>query len=157
MISRTPLSRPVHSVFQRQCMVRPSDRRCLAAASSGSFLYETSDAAGVKIASRNLPGPVAHLAVVAKAGTRYQPLPGFSDGLEKFAFKVCLHGCQLKDICLESWLRSTSKLTDLISISLGHTKALRSSNHSGSRVARGGADSVPFERESSHWCQVSAR
>jgi hypothetical protein len=30
------------------------------------------------------------LALVAKAGTRYQNLPGFTDGLEKFAFKVSI-------------------------------------------------------------------
>ena len=29
------------------------------------------------------------VAVVAKAGTRYQVLPGFADGLENFMFKVC--------------------------------------------------------------------
>ncbi|KAG8526295.1 uncharacterized protein KY384_000288 [Bacidia gigantensis] len=61
--------------------------RQLATAASGSFNYETGEAAGVKIASRDLPGPTTHLAVVAKAGTRFQPLPGYSDGLEKFAFK----------------------------------------------------------------------
>lgn len=60
----------------------------MAAAASGSFSYETGDAAGVKVASRDIPGPTTHLAVVAKAGTRYEPLPGFSEGLEKFSFKV---------------------------------------------------------------------
>ncbi|KIW99422.1 uncharacterized protein Z518_11410 [Rhinocladiella mackenziei CBS 650.93] len=62
-------------------------RRFLAAAASGSFRYETGDASGVKYASKDLPGPTTTLAVVAKAGTRYQPLPGYSDALEKFAFK----------------------------------------------------------------------
>ncbi len=64
-------------------------RRGLAAAASGSFQYETGDASGVKFASRDLPGPTTTLTVVAKAGTRYQPLPGYTDALEKFAFKVC--------------------------------------------------------------------
>ena len=36
-----------------------------------------------------MTGPTTTLALVAKAGTRYQPLPGFTDALEKFAFKVC--------------------------------------------------------------------
>lgn len=63
-------------------------RRGLAAAASGSFGYETGEANGVKYASRDLPGPTTTLTVVAKAGTRYQPLPGLTDALEKFAFKV---------------------------------------------------------------------
>ena len=65
-----------------------SQRRGLAAVASGSFSYETGSADGVKFASRDLSGPTTTLAVVAKAGTRYQALPGFADGLEKFAFKV---------------------------------------------------------------------
>ena len=73
-----------------QWRTRCINRRCLATAASGSFSYQTGDAGGVKFASRDLPGPTTHLAVVAKAGTRYQPLPGFSEGLEKFSFKVCL-------------------------------------------------------------------
>ncbi|OCT45555.1 Cytochrome b-c1 complex subunit 2, mitochondrial [Cladophialophora carrionii] len=71
----------------RHASVRSLQRRGLAAAASGSFQYETGDAAGVKFASRDLPGPTTTLTVVAKAGTRYQPLPGYSDALEKFAFK----------------------------------------------------------------------
>lgn len=63
-------------------------RRGLAAAASGSFQYESGEASGVKYASRDLPGPTTTLTVVARAGTRYQPLPGYSDALEKFAFKV---------------------------------------------------------------------
>ena len=59
---------------------------------SGSFQYDTGDASGVKIASRDLTGATTTLALVAKAGTRYQNLPGFTDGLEKFAFKVSLDG-----------------------------------------------------------------
>ena len=57
---------------------------------SGSFQYDTGDASGVKVASRDLTGATTTLALVAKAGTRYQNLPGFTDGLEKFAFKVNL-------------------------------------------------------------------
>ena len=63
-------------------------RRGYAAAASGSFQYETGEHSGVKFASRDLPGATTTLAVVAKAGTRYQPYPGFADALEKFAFKV---------------------------------------------------------------------
>ena len=89
MIPRAALSRHGQRVLQWQ--KRSNDRRCLASAASGSFSYETGDAGGVKFASRDLPGPMTHLAVVSKAGTRYQPLPGFSEGLEKFSFKVCFH------------------------------------------------------------------
>ena len=88
MISRSSLGRSAQLRLQKQCCVSPSNRRGLAAAASGSFQYKTGDAAGVKFATRDLAGPTTTLAVVAKAGTRYQILPGFSDGLEKFAFKV---------------------------------------------------------------------
>jgi len=69
-----------------------SGRRGLAAAASGSFQYQTGDASGIKYASRDLSGPTTTLAVIAKAGTRFQPYPGYSDALEKFAFKVCAEG-----------------------------------------------------------------
>ncbi|CAF9927529.1 MAG: ubiquinol-cytochrome c reductase core subunit 1 [Heterodermia speciosa] len=90
MISRASLGRRAQRALRRthcQCQAQPSNCRGLAAAASGSFTYETGEAAGVKFASRDLPGPTTHVAVVAKAGTRYQPAPGFTDGLENFAFK----------------------------------------------------------------------
>ena len=71
-----------------RCAGQGSLARRYATAASGSFNYETSEAAGVKIASRDIPGPTAHLAVVARAGTRFQPLPGYSEALDKFAFKA---------------------------------------------------------------------
>lgn len=86
MIPRATIARKGRCALQSS--TTPNAVRCLASAASGSFSYETSDVAGVKVASRDLPGPTSHLAVVAKAGTRYQPLPGFSEGLEKFSFKV---------------------------------------------------------------------
>ncbi len=73
-------------------------RRGLAAAASGSFAYETGDASGVKYASRDLPGPTTTLTVVAKAGTRYQPLPGLTDALEKFAYKGGVFYAKLLDV-----------------------------------------------------------
>ena len=91
MIARASLGRNAQRAILRtqcQCQSQPSNRRGLAAAASGSFTYETGEAAGVRFGSRDLPGPTTHVAVVAKAGTRYQPAPGFTDGLEKFAFKV---------------------------------------------------------------------
>ena len=89
MISGVTLARGGQRVLQRRS--RPHASRCLATAASGSFSYQTGDVGGVKVASRDLPGPTTHLAIVAKAGTRYQPLPGFSEGLEKFSFKVSCH------------------------------------------------------------------
>lgn len=87
MIARSSLSR---SVLRRQCCCQPSTtaRRGLAAAASGTFSYETGEADGVKFASRNLAGPTTTLAVVARAGTRFQPAPGLTEGLNSFAFKV---------------------------------------------------------------------
>lgn len=65
-------------------------KRGLAAPASGSFQYQTGEAAQIKYASRDLTGPTTTLTVVAKAGSRYQPYPGYSDALERFAFKVRL-------------------------------------------------------------------
>ena len=86
MISRAALVRRGQSALTHRTASNTS--RCLATAASGSFAYETGDVGGVKFASRDLPGPTSHIAVVARAGTRYEPLPGFSEGLEKFSFKV---------------------------------------------------------------------
>jgi ubiquinol-cytochrome c reductase core subunit 2 len=88
MISKASLSRSAQLGLRRQCCAQPNNRRGLAAAASGSFSYETGDAAGIKFASRDLPGPTTTVAVVSRAGTRFQPLPGYTEGLEKFAFKV---------------------------------------------------------------------
>lgn len=80
-------SRALRASRRRISNINPQTRG-LAAAASGSFQYETGNASGVKYASRDLPGPTTTLTIVAKAGTRYQPFPGATDALEKFAFKV---------------------------------------------------------------------
>ena len=49
---------------------------------------DRAEIAGVKVAARDDNGPTTRLAVVAKAGTRYEPLPGLTVGLEEYAFKV---------------------------------------------------------------------
>ena len=92
MISRSAIGRNAQLALRRQCCVQPANRRGLAAAVSGStsFSYETTDVAGIKVASRDVSGPTTKLAVVAKAGTRYQSAPGLTTGLEQFAFKVRL-------------------------------------------------------------------
>lgn len=85
------LGRTAPKAVLQQCYMKPIHRRRLATAASAAFSYEASDAAGVKIASRNIAGPTTYLALVAKAGTRYQPVPGVTEALERFAFKVGLH------------------------------------------------------------------
>ncbi|KAL9614382.1 MAG: hypothetical protein Q9167_001111 [Letrouitia subvulpina] len=89
MISRVKTGRAVQRALRFQCHNRQGDRRSYAVppAPSGSYSFQTGEIRGVKFGSRDLPGPTTQLAVVAKAGTRYQPLPGVSEGLEKFAFK----------------------------------------------------------------------
>ena len=90
MISRSAIGRNAQLALRRQSCARPTNCRGLAAAVSGStsFSYDTADVGGVKVASRDVAGPTTKLAVIAKAGTRYQPAPGLTSGLEGFAFKV---------------------------------------------------------------------
>ncbi|KAF4556776.1 Peptidase M16 inactive domain-containing protein 2 [Elsinoe fawcettii] len=85
MLSRSVLARQGRRAAIKQ--TSQSGRRYLASPASGSFQYDTSTAAGIKIASRDVPGPTTQLAIVAKAGTRYEPLPGLTIGLQNFAFK----------------------------------------------------------------------
>lgn len=89
MISRSAIGRNAQLALRRQC-INPANTRGLAASISGStsFSYDTADVGGVKVASRDVAGPTTKLAVVAKAGTRYQSAPGLTSGLEQFAFKV---------------------------------------------------------------------
>ncbi|EPS43023.1 hypothetical protein H072_2991 [Dactylellina haptotyla CBS 200.50] len=61
--------------------------RAFASATTAPFTYEVSDATGTKVVSKDTGSPTASLAVVIKAGSRYQPLPGISHALEHFAFK----------------------------------------------------------------------
>lgn len=91
MIARSALGRNAQLALRRQSCAQPAGRRGFAAAASGStsFSYDAAEVEGVKVASRDIAGPTTRLAVVAKAGSRYQPAPGLSTGLEQFAFKVC--------------------------------------------------------------------
>ncbi|KAK4215010.1 Metalloenzyme, LuxS/M16 peptidase-like protein [Rhypophila decipiens] len=83
MISRSALTRGSQLALRRP----NAAQRGFAAVASPKASYEPTDIAGVKVASRDDNGPVTRLAVVAKAGTRYEPLPGLTVGLEEFAFK----------------------------------------------------------------------
>ncbi|KAG6067588.1 hypothetical protein E4U32_003410 [Claviceps aff. humidiphila group G2b] len=86
MISRSTLTKSAQQAVRRSCSVLPLQRRGFAAAAS-SGAFETAEVSGLKVASRDAHGPTAKLAIVAKAGTRYQPLPGLTVGLEEYAFK----------------------------------------------------------------------
>jgi ubiquinol-cytochrome c reductase core subunit 2 len=68
----------------------------MASAANPTFQYDVTEASGVKVANREVEGPTGTLALVAKAGSRYQPFPGFSDALEKFAFKSTLKRSALR-------------------------------------------------------------
>lgn len=86
MLSRSSFSRNAPRALQKQCSV--TSRRGMASATTPGLQYEVSDSAGVKIANREIEGPTGTLALVAKAGSRYQPFPGFSEALAQFAFQV---------------------------------------------------------------------
>ena len=95
MISRSSLAKSAQQAIRRSCRAQSLQRRGFAAATT-TGAFETADASGLKVASRDAHGPTTKLAVVAKAGTRYQPLPGLTVGLEEFAFKASLWGIRLK-------------------------------------------------------------
>ncbi|KAF2464624.1 LuxS/MPP-like metallohydrolase [Lindgomyces ingoldianus] len=86
MFPRSTVCRGAQRALRRQA-AHPAQRRGLAAPASGSFQYQSGEAKGVKFASRDFAGPTTTLALVSKAGTRYQPLPGLTEGLEQFAFR----------------------------------------------------------------------
>ncbi|KAF3028773.1 ubiquinol-cytochrome c reductase core subunit 1 [Penicillium rubens] len=89
MLSRSSLSRNAPRAFA-------AGRRSMASAASPAFQYDVSEASGVKVANREVEGPTGTLALVAKAGSRYQPFPGFSDALDRFAFKTTLKRSALR-------------------------------------------------------------
>ncbi|KAF5867210.1 ubiquinol-cytochrome c reductase core subunit 1 [Aspergillus alliaceus] len=97
MLSRSTFSRNAPRALQKQCSAAGvNSRRSMASTATPGLQYDVTEAAGVKLANREVAGPTATLALVAKAGPRYQPFPGFSDALEQFAFKVSLGiQCQL--------------------------------------------------------------
>ncbi|ROW10705.1 hypothetical protein VPNG_05140 [Cytospora leucostoma] len=92
MIGRSALTRGARLAVRRQdCAKLAQQRGYAAAASTEAASYESAEINGIKVASRDPRSPTARLAIVAKAGTRYQPLPGLSVGLEEFAFKASLY------------------------------------------------------------------
>lgn len=91
MIGRSALTRGAKLSLRGQDCAKLAQRRAYAAAAGASTetaSFESTDINGIKVASRDPRSPTARLAIVAKAGTRYQPMPGLSVGLEEFAFKA---------------------------------------------------------------------
>lgn len=138
------LGRTAQKVVLQQCCTKPMHRRGLATAASATFSYETSEAAGVKIGSRNIDGPTTYLALVAKAGTRYQPLPGATEALEKFAFKVG------STILIEYFSGHSS----LIKGNSEYTQTVRTSNNEGNRAIGSSAYRVSLAGKYSHRRQI---
>ncbi|PWY79555.1 ubiquinol-cytochrome C reductase complex core protein 2 [Aspergillus heteromorphus CBS 117.55] len=97
MLSRSTFSRNAPRALQKQCSAAgASSRRGMASAATPGLQYDVTESAGVKLAHREVAGPTGTLALVAKAGPRYQPFPGFSDALEQFAFKSTLKRSALR-------------------------------------------------------------
>ncbi|RAK80449.1 ubiquinol--cytochrome-c reductase subunit 2 [Aspergillus fijiensis CBS 313.89] len=97
MLSRSTISRNAPRALHKQCSAAgATSRRGMASAATPGLQYDVSESAGVKVANREVAGPTGTLALVSKAGTRYQPFPGFSDALEQFAFKSTLKRSALR-------------------------------------------------------------
>ncbi|KAL3470388.1 Metalloenzyme, LuxS/M16 peptidase-like protein [Aspergillus californicus] len=91
MLSRSAISRNAPRALQNA-----ASRRGMASAATPGLQYDVSESAGLKIANREPAGVTGTLALVAKAGSRYQPFPGFSDALELFAFQSTLKRSALR-------------------------------------------------------------
>ncbi|CEN60158.1 Putative Ubiquinol-cytochrome C reductase complex core protein 2 [Aspergillus calidoustus] len=91
MLSRSAISRNAPRALQNA-----AGRRGMASAATPGLQYDVSEAGGVKIANREPAGVTGTLALVAKAGTRYEPFPGFADALELFAFQSTLKRSALR-------------------------------------------------------------
>lgn len=85
MISRVAIQRQAQRALRQSWQ---QSTRGYASPASGSLAYQQGDANGIKYASRDYAGPVTTLALVSKAGTRHQILPGLAEGLERYAFRV---------------------------------------------------------------------
>lgn len=92
MISRSAIARGGRLALRRPICAQVAQRGFGSPApgtpGTASASYEPADIAGIKVASKDAHGPTTRLALVAKAGTRYQPMPGLTVGLEEFAFKA---------------------------------------------------------------------
>lgn len=143
MICRPALSRGSQLALRRQGAAKVA-QRSFAAVASPKASYEPTNIAGVKVASRDDNGPTTRLAIVAKAGTRYEPLPGLTVGLEEYAFKAGLSvfpGCQSGRECGHGRDSPTDELICLSSAE--HPEALRAPHHPRVRAPRRPIERVP--------------
>ncbi len=132
MVPRTSFARAARRTLHPQCSQTPNDRRTLASAKSAGYSFETGEVNGIKFASRDIPGPTTQLALVARAGTRFQVFPGFAEGLEKFAFKVLswTYEGMLHDVLTMAWNLFSRHISDHPSVSLESQSCLgRSYSH----------------------------
>lgn len=90
MIGRSALTRGAQLALRRDGSKLAQTRAYAATtgASTETASFESADINGINVASRDPRSPTTRLTVVAKGGTRYQPAPGLSVGLEEFAFKA---------------------------------------------------------------------
>lgn len=86
MIARTALQRQAQRVVRQSW--HQSTRGYASASAGASLQYQQGDASGLKFASRDNSGAVSTVALVSKAGTRYQTLPGLAEALDRYAFRV---------------------------------------------------------------------
>ncbi|KAL4788429.1 Metalloenzyme, LuxS/M16 peptidase-like protein [Aspergillus varians] len=91
MLSRSAISRNAPRALQSA-----ASRQGMASAATAGLQYDVSESSGVKVANREPAGVTGTLALVAKAGSRYQPFPGLSDALELFAFQSTLKRSALR-------------------------------------------------------------
>ena len=105
MMSRNAFGRTLRRTLRHNCCpTSPRSCRGIVSSTSPGLQYETAEAAGVKIANREIGAPTTTIALVAKAGSRYQPFPGFSEALAQFAFKVRFGGTVLPQYLLAVYL-----------------------------------------------------
>jgi len=84
MILRTALQRQAQRALRQS---RQHASRGYAATSDAALQYQTGDAQGIKYASRDNSGAVSSIALVSKAGTRYETAPGLAEALNRYAFR----------------------------------------------------------------------
>ncbi|KAK9324714.1 Metalloenzyme, LuxS/M16 peptidase-like protein [Lipomyces orientalis] len=66
--------------------VRATTSRSIATAAA-DLGFETSTVDGIKIATKDIAGPITTLSFVIKAGSRYATVPGVAHALQRFAYK----------------------------------------------------------------------
>lgn len=86
MIARSAIQRQAQRALA-QSWQQPA-RGYAAASAGGSLQYQQGDSSGLKYASRDNSGAVSTVALVSKAGTRYQNRPGLTEALQRYAFRV---------------------------------------------------------------------